>query len=315
VGPIIVRRIVVTIPLLLVVSFGVFSLSLLLPSDPAVVAAGGINATEESIEQKRHELGLDEPFLEQYRHWLADAVRLDFGESWISGRSVSSDIWDKLPITASITGAAILVGLCIGVPAGILAGTRPGSLVDKASVVLATVGVAIPNFWLALMLVVLFAVHLDWFPVLGYVGPGESVTEWVRHLVLPAIALGVLVAASLARQLRAGLVDVLGSNYVRTAWAKGGTRFSVVGRHALKNASIPAVTILGLQLGGLLGGAVIIENIFGIPGVGTLMVRGLSNSDVPVIQGVVLVYVLAHVLVNLAVDLVYMVLNPKIVIS
>jgi peptide/nickel transport system permease protein len=314
-GPIIVRRIVVTIPLLLLVSFGVFSLSILLPSDPAVVAAGGVNATEEAIEQKRHELGLDEPFLEQYRHWLADAVRLDFGESWISGRSVSSDIWDKLPITASIAGAAVLVGLGIGVPAGILAGTRPGSLVDKASVVLATIGVAIPNFWLALMLVVLFAAHLDWFPVLGYVGPGESVTGWIRHLVLPAIALGVLVAASLARQLRAGLVDVLGSNYVRTAWAKGGTRFSVVGRHALKNAAIPAVTILGLQLGGLLGGAVIIENIFGIPGVGTLMVRGLSNSDVPVIQGVVLVYVLAHVLVNLAVDLVYTVLNPKIVIS
>jgi peptide/nickel transport system permease protein len=314
-APIVLRRILVIIPLLFVVSFGVFCLSLLLPSDPAVAAAGGVNATAEGIAQKRAEFGLDEPFLERYGDWIVDAVQLDFGSSWISGRSVSSDIWSKLPITASLAGAAVVVGLLIGLPAGIVAGTRPGSLVDKAAVLLATIGVAIPNFWLALILVVAFAVHLDWFPVLGYVAPSESFTGWLRHLVLPGIALGVLVAASHARQLRAGLVDVLGSGYVRTAWAKGGTRTTVIGRHALRNAAIPAVTILGLQLGGLLGGAVIIENVFGIPGVGTLMVRGLSNSDVPVIQGVVLVFVLVHVLVNLVVDLVYAALNPKIVIS
>lgn len=308
----IARRLLSLVPILLLVSFAVFALITLVPGDAAVTLAGGEQATPEAIEQVRSKLGLDDPLLVQYGRWLASAVTLDLGESLLSGQSVSSQIAARFPITFGIALAAIAVGLVLGVPAGILSGMRPGSLTDRLALFGSSLGIAIPHFWLAMLLVALFAVNLGWLPAVGFTRFTESPLEWLRSITLPAIALGARAAASLARQTRAALIDVMNSSYVRTAWAKGGTARLVVGKHALKNAAIPAVTVLGLQLSVLVGGSVIIEQIFGIPGLGTYLLRAIISFDLPVVQGVTLVFVLVYVGMNLLVDISYGYLNPKV---
>jgi peptide/nickel transport system permease protein len=311
----IVRRLLTVVPLLLVVSFGVFCLILFVPGDPAVTLAGGGQATEEQIEQVRQQLGLDDPFLVRYLRWLGDAVTLDFGNSLVEQADVGAEIRQRLPVTMSLALAALAVTVLVGLPAGVLAGIRPGSWIDRVVMLGTTVGLAIPGFWLAMLMIVLFGVELAWFPTFGWTSFSESPLQWLRHVTLPAIALGAASAASFARQLRAALVDTMSSAYVRTAWAKGAGTVRVVGKHALKNAAIPAVTVLGLQLGTLLGGSVIAEQIFGIQGLGTYLVGGIFGGDFPVIQGVTVVFVLIYVLVNLLVDLAYGFLNPKVRIS
>ena len=314
-GSLIARRLLGLIPVLLLVSFGVFALVTIVPGDAATKIAGGESATRERIAEVREELGLDDPLAVQYGRWLGDAVRLDLGDSLVTGRSVTEEIRSRLPITLSIAGAAIAVGVLIGVPAGVLAGTRPGGAVDRVLLLATSAGIAVPNFVLALVLVTLFAVNLSWFDPVGFTRITESPVDWLRSVTLPAIALGTWSAASLARQIRAGLIDVMGTAYVRTAWAKGGTPRLVVGKHALKNAAIPALTILGLQFGALLGGTVIIEQIFSIPGLGGYLVRSIVDFDLPVIQGVTIVFVLTYVLINLAVDVAYGWLNPTVRVS
>jgi peptide/nickel transport system permease protein len=200
----------------------------------------------------------------------------------------------------------------IGVPAGVLAGIRPVSWIDRLVMLGATAGLAIPGFWLAMLMIVAFGVERSWFPTFGWSNLTDSPLDWLHHVTLPAIALGTASAASFARQLRAALIDTMSSPYIRTAWAKGAGRTRVVAKHALKNAAIPAVTVLGLQLGNLLGGAVIVEQIFGIPGLGSYLVNGILGGDFPVIQGVTVVFVLIFVGVNLLVDLAYGYLNPKV---
>ena len=311
----ILRRLGLAVPIVLGVSFAVFSLSLLLPGDPAVAIAGGADASPERIAEIRAELGLDDPFLVQYGRWLGNALRLDFGRSLITGRPVADDLRSKLPVTLSVGGAAVLIALLISLPGGIIAGMRPGSAWDRCIVLSTNLGIAIPSFWLALLLVLVFAVQLGWLPVLGYTRLGESPQEWLRHIILPAVALSTRMAASLTRQLRAALAEVLSSNYVRTAWSKGATSWRVLLIHALKNASLPAITILGLQMSTLVGGSVIIEQIFGLPGMGSFALRGILSRDMPVIQAVTLVYAVVHVSANLLVDLSYGVLNPKVRVS
>lgn len=312
----IVRRLLATIPILLLVSFGVFMLSSLLPGDPAVTLAGGANATEERIEEVRIELGLDKALVPRYVDWLGDAARLDFGTSIYSDRStVTEEVRSRIPVTFGLSFLALGIGLVIGIPAGILSGMKPGGVVDRTSVTGTSLGIAIPNFFLAMVLVTVFAVQLDWLPALGFTRFTESPTEWLRSLALPAIALGLFAGASVARQLRAALIDVMSSNYVRTAWAMGGSARTVVGKHALKNAAFPAVTVIGLQLGALLGGSVIIESIFSIPGLGSYLLRALVQQDVPVIQGVVVVFVLIQVGLTLLIDITYGLLNPKVRVS
>jgi peptide/nickel transport system permease protein len=308
----IARRLVALVPILLLVSFGVFFLVSLVPGDAAVTLAGGENATPQSIAHVRAELHLNEPIVEQYGRWLGHAVHLDFGRSLEDGASVSSSLRSRIPVTLGLVIAATLVSLLIGVPLGIVSGLRPGGGADRASRLTASLGVAVPNFWLAVVLVALFAVHWHLLPPSGYSGFSASPTGWARHIALPAIALGVASAAALARQLRAELVDVLDATYVRTAWAKGARARRVVAKHALKNAAIPAVTILGLQIGYLLGGAVIVEQIFALPGLGTYFIRGVTSSDLPVIQGVTVVFVLGQLVMSLLVDLSYGLLNPKV---
>ena len=311
----ILRRLISLIPVLFIVSLLVYGLMTLVPGDAAVELAGGINASPERIEQVRSELGLDDPFLVQYGRWLKDAVRLDFGESLTNGRSVSEDIFNKLPITASIALGAMTFGILIGVPVGILAGMRAGTKVDRGLILTTTAGIAIPNFWLAMILVLVFAVNLGWFPAVGFTRLTESPWNWFKSLVLPSIALGTAIAASLARQVRGELADVMSRAYVRTAWAKGGKPFRVVGKHALKNAAIPAITVIGLQLGGLIGGTVILEQIFSIPGLGTYLLLAITSSDMPVILGVTTMFVLVYVMMSLLVDIAYGFVNPKVRVS
>jgi peptide/nickel transport system permease protein len=312
----IVRRLIAIIPILLIVSFGVFMLTELVPGDPAVTLAGGINgATPERIAEIREILELDKPLLQRYGIWLTNAIQLDFGKSLYSptnGPTVVQEIWTRLPVTLSIVAAGVFFASLIGVPLGVLAGIRPGSVLDRTTSTSIMIGLAIPNFLLALALIWVLAIWLRWFPALGFTPLTESPIEWFKSILLPGLALGMAGAASLGRQVRAALVDVLYSNYVRTAWAKGCSPYRAVGKHALKNAAIPGVTVLGLQISALLGGAVLVEQIFSLPGIGTMMLRALTNSDVPIIQGVVVFFVLVHVFVNLLVDISYGLLNPKV---
>lgn len=312
------RRLLGLIPVLLVVSFGVFMLSALVPGDAALTLAGGQSAKIEDVERIRTEMGFDDPIIEQYGRWLGDAVRFDFGRSLLADEkapTVFEEIKERLPVTLSIIALAILFAVAIGIPLGVAAGMRPGSVVDRVCSTACTAGLAVPNFFLALLFASLFAIQLKWFPAIGFTRISEDPVEWLKSTTLPALSVGLAGAASLARQTRAALIDVMQSNYVRTAWAKGGSPMRVVGKHALKNAAIPAVTVLGLQIGGLLGGAVLVEQIFSVPGIGFYMLRALLEADLPVVQGVAIMFVLANVLVNLLVDISYGFLNPKVRVS
>ena len=310
----IARRLLSLIPVLLVVSFVVFMLIELVPGDAATTVAGGANATPEKIAEVRTELGLDRPAIERYFNWLGDAVQLDFGRSYLSqtGPTVAEQIKERLPVSLGLALAGLFVAMIIGIPLGIAAGMRPGGPVDRISVTGTSFGLAIPNFVLAFLLVQVFALTLGWFPALGYTKFTDSPSGWLEHITLPAISLGIIAAASVARQTRAAIIDVLGSNYVRTAFSVGmGTRKTVV-KYALKNAAIPTVTVLGLQLAGLIGGVVIIERIFSIPGLGNYMLQALTLPDVPVIQAVTLTFVVIYVTLNLLVDISYGYLNPRV---
>jgi len=311
-GALLLRRLVSLMPLLLLVSFGVYLLVALVPGDASVTLAGGESATPERIAAVKSQLHLDDPLVEQYGRWLGDAVQGDLGSSLFTHVPVTDDIADRVPITVGLVLASLVVGLVLGIPIGVLSALRPGRAVDGAARVGTSVALAIPNYWLAIELVVLFAVTWKLLPPSGYVKITEDPVEWLRHIALPAVALGVWSAASLARQLRASLIDALDSRYVRTAWAKGSSTKRVVLKHAMKNAAIPVVTVLGLQVGFLLGGTVIIEQIFSIPGLGPYFIRGVTALDVPVIQGVAIVFVLFTVVLSLLVDISYGLLDPRV---
>jgi len=308
----IVRRLLALIPLMLIVTFLVYCLVLFLPGDPATTIAGGTDATPEQIEQVRQELGFDDPLVVQYGRWLKNAVQGDLGHSLYTKRSVSDEIGRRFPITFSVAIGAIAISLLLGTAVGILAGLRSGTATDRGVTVFTSLGLAIPSFWLALMLIIVFSVNLQWLDSIGYVKFGDDPYQWARHLIMPWIALGIGAAATVARQVRGALVDVMDQDYIRTARSKGLAGHKVVGKHALKNAAMPALTVLGIQFAYLLGGTVIIESIFSIPGLGTYIVSAISGRDLPVIQGTVLMMALIFVMLNLLVDIMYAVVNPKV---
>lgn len=310
-GKLILRRLIALVPMLLLVSLMVFALVLLIPGDPAITVAGD-NATPEQIEETRERLGLNDPVMVQYGKWVSSAVRGDLGTSLFSNRSVTGAIVERFPVSLVLAMSAIFVAILIAVPAGLIAALRRGTWLDRVFTIGASFGVAIPNFWLGLVLVLVFSLWNPWFPAIGYVSPFSDPVAGLRHLVLPAITLGTSAAAELTRQLRSALIDVLQQDYVRTAKAKGLRGRVVVGRHALKNAAVPAITVLGVQVSVLLGGSVIVENVFGIPGLGQLAINSVLAKDIPMIQGVVLSATLVVLLVNLLVDLSYGFLNPKV---
>lgn len=307
-----IHRLLAILPVLLVVTFAVFMLVSLLPGDPAVTLAGGQNATPESIAAIREQLHLNDPIIVQYATWLSGVVRGDLGESLLNRQAISDAITQRLPVTLGLTIAATMVSVAIGVPLGIAGGLWPGRAVDGIVRFTTSAGLAVPSFWLAIMLVLVFAVQFGWLPATGYVPFSESFSGWVKSIVMPAVALGLALSAGLARQLRQAIIDVMESNYIRTAWAKGASTPRVVIGHALKNAAIPAVTVLGVQVGYLLGGAVIVEKIFALPGLGNYLVQAIGGLDLPVVQGVVIVFVVFQLSISLLVDLTYGLLNPKV---
>jgi peptide/nickel transport system permease protein len=312
VGPFIVRRLLALLPLLLLISFAVYALILLIPGDPALTLAGGAKADPAQVAQIRHALHLDQSFLSQYARWLGHALTGDLGRPLFSRGTVVEGISSRFPITLTLAVGAMFVSLLVGLPAGIIAGTHPGSWLDRLMTFGSSIGIAIPDFWLAMILVVLFAVNTHLLPSIGWVPFSQSPWDWFQHLILPCIALGLAGGATLARQLRGSIIDVLDQDYIRTARAMGLREHEIIGQLALKNAAAPAMTIIGLQFAYLLGGTFIIEQIFSIPGVGSYMLQAISAKDLPIIQGVVLITAVIFVLVNLVVDIGYAYLSPKV---
>jgi peptide/nickel transport system permease protein len=303
------------VPVLLIVSFAVFFLLALVPGNPAITLAGGVSATPAQIAHVTAVLHLNDPFLVQYWHWLYNALHGNLGTSISTGQPVTQQIEQRFPVTFGLVVASAIVALVVGIPVGLVSGIRPQGPVDSGARAFTTLGLAIPSFWLAVLLVSIFAVHWKIFPPTGYISITQSFTGWLKDITLPAVTLGVLVGVTIARQLRASLIDVLDTPYIRTAWAKGGTRRSVLFKHGLKNAAMPVVTVFGIQIGYLLGGAVIIEQIFAMPGLGPYMLSGITDHDLPVVQGVALVFVLFQMAMSLLVDISYGYLNPKVRVS
>jgi peptide/nickel transport system permease protein len=308
------RRVLVAIPLLFLVSLAAFSLTWLLPGDPAS-AIGGIDSTPEQREAIRERLQLDDPAPVRYVRWIGNAVTGDFGDSALSERSVSEELKRRLPITGSIAFGAFFIALIVGTIIGVIQGTFAGRLPDKILLFFVSLGLATPGFWIATLFVTWFAVELGWFPAIGYVSFTESPTRWLEHAFLPMVTLAILTWSEIARQLRTGLVSVLDQDYIRAARSRGLSNARVVGKHALKNAALPTITIIGLRLGHLLAGSIIIENIFNVPGLGAYALSAVQNRDVPIIQAVVLVSAAVVVFVSMLVDIAYAYANPKVRVS
>jgi len=308
----IARRLLITVLLLILISLGVFSLILILPGSPAVALAGGTRATPAEIARITHQLHLNEGFFAQYWRWLSSALHGNLGNSLFQNETVASGIVARFPVTFSVAAGGMITAVLIGLPSGIISGIHQGTARDRFVTIGSSLAVAIPDFWLAMLLVIVFAVKLGWLPALGYTQFAQSPFEWFKGLLMPWLALGIGGGAVIARQVRGALIDTLDQDYMRTAVAKGLTRPIVIGKHALKNALSPAVTVIGIQFGYLLGGTLIIEQIFSLPGLGTFMLQAISDKDLPVIQGVVLTVATAFVMINLIVDVVYGYLNPKV---
>ncbi len=297
------RRVLLAVPVLLGVATLVFVALRLVPGDPALIMAGEV-APREVVEEIRHRLGLDRSLFVQYGIFLHQLLRMDLGRSVRTHRPVALEIWDRFPATVELAGASMLIAITVGVAVGVISAARQYSLLDHACTVGALFGLSLPGFWQGLMLMWYFSVELRWFPVVG--------RGTLSHLVLPAVTLGTGAIAMIARMTRSSMLEVLGQDYIRTARAKGLRERLVTLRHALRNAWIPVVTVVGLQFGALLGGAVITETVFAWPGVGRLMVDSISARDYPVVQGVVMLVAILFTFVNLGVDILYSFIDPRI---
>jgi peptide/nickel transport system permease protein len=312
VGGFVLRKIGAALIVLLIASFFVFLGIRALPGDPAV-ALGGEDRDPQVVAQIRHDYGLDKPLPVQYVRWLGHALRGDLGQDQRS-LSVSHTIITKLPVTLELAGLSVLIAILIGIPTGVLAAVRRGKVSDYVSTTIGLIGLSVPHFWLGLMLIIVFSVNLHWLPAGDYVPIAHPLAN-LEHMILPAIVLGTGFAAVLMRQMRSAMLESMGSDYVRTARAKGLSEWKVVGWHAFRNSLITVTTVIGLQLGALISGAVITEQIFGIAGFGRLTIESVQQRDYTLIQGIVLVAAAGYVLVNLAVDILYSVLNPRIRVS
>jgi peptide/nickel transport system permease protein len=305
------RRLLQVLPTLLLVSLLVFCLQQLMPGDPALILAGEEHDPQ-MVAQIRAELWLDRPLPLQYLHWLGGLLHGDLGFSWRTHQPVLGLIATKLPVTLQVGGMAFAVALAIGIPAGILSAVKRNSVWDYVANALGLAGLSTPNFWLGIMLILLVSVHLGWLPPSGYVPPGEDWRQSLATTIMPAFVLGNAIAAVLMRHTRSAMLTALDQDYVRTARAKGLAERVVVLRHALRNALVPVITLGALELGTLLAGAVLTEQVFSIPGFGKLIVDAVFNRDYPVVQGVVLVTAAIYTLLNLAADLLYVAINPRL---
>jgi peptide/nickel transport system permease protein/oligopeptide transport system permease protein len=299
----VVKRLISTIPVLLGISLLLFFMLRMLPGDPAQVLAGQM-ASQEDIKLIRHQLGLDRPIIVQYGLFLGRLTRFDLGRSARTQSPVIKEVWARLPNTVLLAVAAITLACCFGIPAGIISATRPYTWIDYLFTSMALFGISMPVFWLGLMLVVIFSVILQWLPAGG-------TGSW-KHIILPSFTLAAFVVAFITRMTRASMMEALSQDYTTTARSKGLEERVVIVKHALKNALIPIITVVGLQFGLLLGGAVLTETVFAWPGLGRLIVDSILARDYPVIQGTILIFGLLYILVNLVVDIIYAFVDPRI---
>ncbi|HEV8517262.1 MAG TPA: ABC transporter permease [Burkholderiales bacterium] len=307
----VIRRLCATIVVMTVVAFVVFSLLYLTPGDPAAVIAGDA-ATSDDIRRIRANLGLDEPFLIRFGGWVWGLAHGDLGTSIFTHLPVTHLIAQRIEPTLSLTLCTLLVAVLVAVPLGVIAAAKAGTWIDRMVMAFSVLGFSVPVFVLAYILILVFSIELDWLPVQGYRNIHENFWDWLRHLILPSIALGTVYMALIARITRASMLDVLAQDYIRTAQAKGLAPEAVLVGHALKNAAVPIVTTIGIGIALLIGGAIVTETVFAIPGIGRLTVDAILRRDYPIIQGVILIFSGAYVLINLAVDLSYMVFDPRI---
>jgi peptide/nickel transport system permease protein len=305
------RRVLATIPVMLIVAFFVFSLLYLAPGDPAAIIAGD-QATPADVERIRASLGLDRPFVVRFGEWLWQIIHGDLGNSIFTNLPVSHMIAQRIEPTTSLMILTIVFSILVAIPLGVLAAWKHGTWIDRSVMMLAVFGFSTPVFVLGYLLAYVFALKLDWLPVQGFTSITVGVVPFLRSLALPTIALGLIYVALLARITRATMLEVLSQDYVRTAKAKGVDQRAVLFVHALKNAAVPIITVIGIGVALLIGGAVVTESVFAIPGLGRLTVDAILRRDYPVIQGVVLLFSFVYVLVNLAVDLLYTVFDPRI---
>ncbi|MDQ3792301.1 MAG: ABC transporter permease [Actinomycetota bacterium] len=309
-----IRRLLLTLPILFIVSVVCWSLINLIPGDPATVILGP-EASEQAKDQMRERLGLNDPLVVQYVDWLGNVLRGDLGESLRDGTPVSQLILQRLPVTLELALGTFLVSLTIAVVAGILSASNRGTWIDYLSTGFALGGISIPHFWLGMMFIIIFAVSLGWLPASGYEPFFQNPVANITAMILPVLATGLRESAELTRMLRSSLLEELGSDYVRTALSKGLSRRVVVIKHAVRNALIPFVTASGLQIAGLLGGLVVTEQVFQLPGVGRLIVESIEERDFTVVQGAVLTVTAIVVLINVLVDMLYAVIDPRIALS
>ncbi|MBY0096855.1 ABC transporter permease [Mesobacillus maritimus] len=305
------RRLLYVIPMLIVTTLVVFSLILLIPGDPALALLGD-NATDEKLAQLRTQLGLDQPVLVQYWNWLMSAVQGDLGRSLFTGEYVSEAVISRLGVTFQVVITAMIFSFILGMFFAITSILKPNSWMDYVARFFGTLGTAIPNFWLAMLLVVLFSVNLGWLPATGFTSVMEHPIGFLKSVLLPAFCLGAFGAAQITRQLRSSLIEVLDSDYIRTAYSKGLLLWPVIWKHGMRNALLPVVTTVGLMFGNMLGATVVIESVFAIPGMGQLAVNSILQRDFPMLQGVVLVMVVLVLIINFITDVLYGVLDPRI---
>lgn len=311
-GPYILRRFLSMIPVLFIVSVISFALLYVLPGDPAIAILGESAGDPETYRNLRRELGLDQPIWIQYIQWLGNVLQGDLGTSIRSGEPVTEVLKDRAPVSLYVGLAGLIVSVVIGLPAAVLSATRPGSRLDMSATVFGLAGIALPSFWQALMFIYVFGVLLRWLPPSGYTSPADDLWLSLKMVAMPAIVLGTSSAAVIMRQARSALIEVLEQDYITVARAKGVSEKRVIGAHALKNAMIPVMTVLGLQVGSLVSGAAITETVFAIPGVGRTAVDAIFFRDYPVLQGAVLMLTLVVMIVNLFTDLAYAYLDPRI---
>jgi len=306
-----VGRLVSAVGVIILVSLLVFTIIRLIPGDPITILLGE-NLTDEARDRLVKEWGLDDSIIVQYLRWAGHMLTGDFGASIRTQDAVAGLLVDRIPATVSLAALSLTIAVLIGVPSGVIAAYRANSAFDGMAMLTAMLGLCIPSFWLSLLLILLFSIKLNWLPVSGYVSPTESISGWIQHLILPALALGAGLAASISRMTRSAMLDALSQDYVRTARAKGLTERTALFAHALRNAMLPIITVIGLQLGFLLGGAIVVEEVFAMPGIGRLLIFGISNRDYPLIQGVVMIFAVSFIVINLLVDLLYSVFDPRV---
>ncbi|MDF2984338.1 MAG: di/oligopeptide transporter, inner rane subunit [Devosia sp.] len=305
------RRLLSAIPVLFVVSLMTFVIMWLVPGDVSA-EIGGTDATPEQIQQIREQLGIDRPLIERAINWYGDLLQGDLGYSYLLNRSVVDAVLERIPVTLSLAGLSLLLTTIMGTLLGVLAAVRHNSWVDQGSMVAALIGLSIPDFWFGLVLIILFGVTLGWLPTGGFVPFTEDFWGWVRYMTLPALTLAFTQMGVIARMSRSAMLDVLDQDFIRTARAKGMSRGVVVLKHALRNALVPIVTVVGVTAGVLLSGAVVIESVFSLPGVGRLIVGSIQRRDFPVIQGGLLVTASIFVFVNIVVDMLYGLIDPRV---